>query len=63
MFKFKINDLHCKSCINSIKDAVQTKDQSADVDGDVKKSEVYIKAKMSEAQVKSIIEKLDFRIN
>lgn len=55
MLKFEIDDLHCMSCVNSIKDAIQEQDAEAEVDGNIEKSEVYVKSTIEENRIEEII--------
>lgn len=62
MLKFEIDDLHCMSCVNNIKDAIQEQDSKADIDGDIEKSEIYVRSELDENKVKKIISEAGYKI-
>lgn len=58
----KIKDLHCNSCISSIRDEIQEKDQEAQVTGDLKKSEVIVNSSLASEKILEIISEAGFEI-
>ncbi|MCP4912828.1 MAG: heavy-metal-associated domain-containing protein [Oligoflexia bacterium] len=56
MYTFEMKDLHCMSCVKAIKEALQEKDSSAEVDGNIEKSELYVKSTLDQDAIKKTIE-------
>ena len=63
MFTFEIDDLHCMSSVNNIKDALLEHDAAAEVNGDTEKSEVYVKTIIEENRIKEIISQAGYKLS
>lgn len=62
MYKVKVENLHCMSCVRNIEDALKEFDHNLAVKADVKEKILNIDTKISFEEMKKLIEENGYRV-
>lgn len=62
MYKLKIRNLHCNSCIKKIEETVKKLDFTSTTSGNLEDSLIIIKSKESEKKIRNSIKEAGFEI-
>jgi len=62
MYKFKVDNMNCKSCIRNIDDLLKELDSSSELSADLQRKELEIKSRASIENITEELEKAGYKV-
>lgn len=62
MYKIKVEDIHCMSCVQNIEDALKESDAQVKLEADIEGKMVKVESQLSLQEVKKVIEEAGYGV-